>query len=219
MLAEVIAGGHRAGGDRTGGDRAGGVRTGGDRAAGGDRRVAVGIDARTPWLRRHCAVGRVCSAQGHLRSATPAGLRPGRTRGTLLRRYTETRRRHPLAPQGVVADGIAAETALTEPLRAVSDLVVDTSGLPVGQLRRMIERHFGSEAGQPGLAVSLMSFAYPKGLPREADLVFDARFLRNPHYDPILRPRTGMDPEVGAYVEADPDFSEFFFTDRRTGRP
>jgi UPF0042 nucleotide-binding protein len=60
------------------------------------------------------------------------------------------------------------------------------------------------------MAVSLISFAYPKGLPREADLVFDARFLRNPHYDPILGPKTGLDPEVGAYVEADPDFSNFF---------
>ncbi len=55
-----------------------------------------------------------------------------------------------------------------------------------------------------------MSFAYPRGLPREADLVFDARFLRNPHYDPILQPRTGLDPEVGAYIEADPDYQAFF---------
>jgi UPF0042 nucleotide-binding protein len=60
------------------------------------------------------------------------------------------------------------------------------------------------------MAVSLVSFGYPKGLPQEADLVFDARFLRNPHYDPILRPKTGLDPDVGAYVEADPDFSKFF---------
>jgi len=129
---------------------------------------------------------------------------------TLLRRYTETRRRHPLAPQGVVADGIAAETALTEPLREAADLVVDTSGLPISNLRRMIERHFGVDSGQAPLAVSLVSFAYPRGLPREADLVFDARFLRNPHYDPILRPKTGMDRDVAAYVQGDPDFGNFF---------
>ncbi len=91
--------------------------------------------------------------------------------------------------QGVVADGIAAEIALTEPLREHADLVVDTSGLPIANLRRLIERHFGAGADEAQLVVSLVSFAYPKGLPREADLVFDARFLRNPHYDPILRPR------------------------------
>ena len=79
-------------------------------------------------------------------------------------------------------------------------------------LRRLIERHFGagSDAEESRLVVSLISFAYPRGLPREADLVFDARFLRNPHYDPILRPRTGLDPEVGAFIEADPDFATFF---------
>ncbi len=88
--------------------------------------------------------------------------------------------------------------------------MVYTSGLPITNLRRLIERHFGVDAGQTRLAVSLVSFAYPRGLPREADLVFDARSLRNPHYDPILRPKTGLDPAVGAYVEADPDFSSFF---------
>jgi UPF0042 nucleotide-binding protein len=129
---------------------------------------------------------------------------------TLLRRYTETRRRHPLAPQGVVADGIAAEMVLTEPLREHADLVVDTSGLPIANLRRLVERNFGTGADQAQLVVSLVSFAYPKGLPRQADLVFDARFLRNPHYDPILRDRTGMDRDVAAYVEADSDFEDFF---------
>jgi UPF0042 nucleotide-binding protein len=131
---------------------------------------------------------------------------------TLLRRYTETRRRHPLAPQGVVADGIAAEAALTEPLREHADLAVDTSGLPIAHLRRLIERRFGAGADQAQLVVSLISFAYPRGLPQEADLVFDARFLRNPHYDPILGIKTGLDRDVGAYVEADPDFAKFFLS-------
>jgi UPF0042 nucleotide-binding protein len=110
----------------------------------------------------------------------------------------------------VVAEGIAAEIALTEPLRDHADLVVDTSGLPIANLRRLVERHFGGGDDQTQLVVSLVSFGYPRGLPQEADLVFDARFLRNPHYDPILRPKTGMDPDVGAYVEADPDFENFF---------
>ena len=129
---------------------------------------------------------------------------------TLLRRYTETRRRHPLAPLGIVADGIAAEIALTEPLREEADLVVDTSDLPIANLRHLIERHFGADATHAQMAISLVSFAYPKGLPREADLVFDARFLRNPYYDPILRNKSGLDPDVGSYIEADPDYPTFF---------
>jgi len=180
----------------------------GDKAA-GDRKVAVGIDART----RGFDADGVLDAIARLRAASGLRLQlvyAWADDSTLLRRYTETRRRHPLAPQGVVADGIAAETALTEPLREAADLVVDTSGLPIANLRRMIERHFGVDSGQAPLAVSLVSFAYPRGLPREADLVFDARFLRNPHYDPILRTKTGLDPEVGAYVEGDPDFASFF---------
>jgi UPF0042 nucleotide-binding protein len=175
----------------------------------GDRKLAVGIDART---RGFDAVN-VLNAIGRLRGNSGLSIQlvyAWADESTLQRRFTETRRRHPLAPQGVVADGIAAEIALTEPLRAYADLVVDTSGLTIANLRRLIERHFGAGADQAQLVVSLVSFAYPKGLPHEADLVFDARFLRNPHYDPILGPKTGLDPEVGAYVEADTDFAKFF---------
>jgi RNase adapter protein RapZ len=175
----------------------------------GDRKLAVGIDART----RGFDAAEVLSVLARLRTNPNLRLQlvyAWADESTLLRRFTETRRRHPLAPQGVVTEGIAAEMALTEPLREEADLVVDTSGLPIANLRRLIERHFGADVDQAQMAVSLVSFAYPKGLPREADLVFDARFLRNPHYDPILRPKTGMDPEVGAYVEADPDFPTFF---------
>jgi UPF0042 nucleotide-binding protein len=198
VLEEVIADGDKPKGDTPDGDK----------AAGG-RKLAVGIDART----RGFDAGDLLDAVARLRADSDLSLQlvyAWADESTLLRRYTETRRRHPLAPQGVVADGIAAETALTEPLREAADLVVDTSGLPISNLRRMIERHFGADAGQAPLAVSLVSFAYPRGLPREADLVFDARFLRNPHYDPILRQKTGLDPAVGAYIETDPDFVTFF---------
>jgi UPF0042 nucleotide-binding protein len=175
----------------------------------GDRKLAVGIDART----RGFDANNVLDAIARLR--TNPGLRiqlvyAWADDSTLLRRYTETRRRHPLAPQGMVADGIAAEIVLTKPLREQADLVVDTSGLPIANLRRLIERHFGAGADQARMVVSLVSFAYPKGLPREADLVFDARFLRNPHYDPILRSKTGMDRDVAAYIEADTDFAKYF---------
>jgi RNase adapter protein RapZ len=175
----------------------------------GDRKLAVGIDART----RGFDADGVLEVIARLRTDSSLRLQlvyAWADESTLLRRYTETRRRHPLAPQGVVAEGIAAEIALTEPLREAADLVVDTSDLPIANLRRLIERHFGADAEAAQMAISLVSFAYPKGLPREADLVFDARFLRNPHYDPILRARTGLDPDVGAYVEADPDFATFF---------
>ncbi len=128
----------------------------------------------------------------------------------LIRRFTETRRRHPLAPMTRVTDGIAKEIQLTAALRAAADLVIDTSDVPLPMLRRTIEQRFSSTAStDAGMTVSLISFAYPAGLPRDADLIFDARFLRNPHYDPMLRDRTGLDGDVAAYVEADPDFAPF----------
>ena len=176
-----------------------------------DHNLAVGIDART---RGFDAQG-VLETMEHLRR-NPAQrvqlLYAWADERTLLRRYSETRRRHPLAPHGRVTDGIAAETALTEVLREAADLVIDTSDLPLAGLRRIIEQNFGALAdeNQALMAISLISFGYPQGLPREADLVFDARFLRNPHYDPILRPRTGLNPEVGAYVAADTDFAPFY---------
>jgi UPF0042 nucleotide-binding protein len=100
-------------------------------------------------------------------------------------------------------------------LQEAADLVIDTSELPLAALRRIIEQRYGNADGEdgepsPGLSVTLMSFGFPTGLPREADVVMDARFLRNPHYDTVLRPLTGLDPRVGTYVEADPDFGEFF---------
>ncbi|MEJ0018578.1 MAG: RNase adapter RapZ [Acetobacteraceae bacterium] len=176
-----------------------------------DQRLAIGVDART----RGFDAALVLETLDRLHD-NPA-LRPELVfawadETTLLRRYTETRRRHPMAPQGRVSDGIAQEETLTAPLRERADLVIDTTGLPLASLRRLIDRHFGveSDADESRLVVSLISFAFRHGLPREADLVFDARFLRNPHYDPILQPRTGLDADVGAFIEADPDFATFF---------
>ena len=179
----------------------------------GDRPVAIGLDARS----------RGFDAPAVLATLDRLRLNPGlrlhlvfalAEAPVLLRRFTETRRRHPMAPQGRVIDGIEEEMALTLPLRDAADMVIDTSELPLPALRRLVEDRFGLGeglgAGPVALMVTLMSFAFPAGLPREADMVFDARFLRNPHYDPILRPRTGMDADVAAYVEADPDFLAFF---------
>jgi len=176
-----------------------------------DRNVAIGVDART----RGFDAELVLEALERLRrnpKLRPELVYTWADQTTLFRRYTETRRRHPLAPQGLVADGIANEEVLTGPLRGGADLVIDTSDLTLAALRRLIDRHFGaaSNADESRLVVSLISFAYTLGLPREADLVFDSRFLRNPHYDPILRDRTGLDPAVGAYIASDPDFATFF---------
>lgn len=174
------------------------------------RPLAVGVDARSSGFDAR----EVLTTLARLR-LDPA-LRPELVfawadEAALLRRYTETRRRHPLAASGGVAHGIAAEAAITAPLRESADLLLDTSDLPLPELRRLIEQRFGHGGdGDARLTVSLVSFAYPRGLPREAELVFDARFLRNPHYDPILRNSTGVAQDVGAYIEADPDFPRFF---------
>ncbi len=127
---------------------------------------------------------------------------------TLLRRFTETRRRHPLAHDRPVADGIARERGLMAPLREAADLVIDTSRLPLPALRRLLESRFG-DSRETGLVLTVMSFAYRYGLPREADLVLDVRFLANPHYDPALRPLTGRDPEVGAFILRDGALAPF----------
>lgn len=126
----------------------------------------------------------------------------------LLRRFTETRRRHPLALDRPVTDGIKREREMLEPLRCEADQVFDTSSLSIHELRRLVVGHFRFDPGG-GLLVFVTSFSYRHGLPREADLVFDVRFLANPHWDPALRPLTGQAPEVAAYIEKDKDFNVF----------
>jgi UPF0042 nucleotide-binding protein len=172
-----------------------------------ERNLAIGVDARS----RGFAADAVLAVLARLR--LNPGLQPRLIYATaeekyLLRRYSETRRRHPLAQDGTVAEGIAVERGLTEPLAQAADLLIDTSSLPLPRLRQLVEQHFG--AGAPGLVLSLVSFAFPAGLPPEADLVFDARFLRNPHYNPVLKDLTGLDPEVGKFIEQDPDFAAYY---------
>ncbi len=125
----------------------------------------------------------------------------------LARRFTETRRRHPMAPDRSLTDGIRRERVLIAPLRAKADVIIDTSHLSPGDLRRLTSGHFGAE-GDDELVVSVVSFSYRKGLPREADLVFDVRFLANPHYDARLRPMTGVDLPVQNFIGSDPRFGK-----------
>ncbi len=129
---------------------------------------------------------------------------------TLLTRYKETRRRHPLAPSGTVADGIRSEAALLESIRHRADAFIDTTGLSANALRRRITADL-LEHDQPSrLAVSFFSFGHKYGPPRDADLSFDVRFLSNPHYVGDLRPKTGFDPEVVDYIAADGRLQRFY---------
>ncbi|WP_207792249.1 RNase adapter RapZ [Polymorphobacter multimanifer] len=124
----------------------------------------------------------------------------------LVRRFSETRRRHPLAIDRPAADAIGLERHLTEPLKRWADLVIDTSDLSVSDLRRRIAEQLG-QADRAGLTITLQSFGFAHGLPRNADLVFDMRFLANPHWDMALRPLTGEDARVATHVKADPAYA------------
>jgi UPF0042 nucleotide-binding protein len=129
---------------------------------------------------------------------------------TLLNRYKETRRRHPLAPHGSVVDGIHAERALLGPVRERADWCIDTSGLSANALRRKVADEL-LEPGTPGrLAVTFTSFGHKHGPPRDADLALDVRFLPNPHYEPDLRPLTGFDQRIVDYVGRDGRLQEFY---------
>jgi len=127
----------------------------------------------------------------------------------IARRFTETRRRHPMAVDRPVMDGIQRERAIMEPIRVHADYVFDTSDLNIHDLRRMISQTF-APAHIEQLVVTVQSFAFPRGLPRDADMVFDVRFLRNPHYVNGLRPLDGRDSPVADYIVQDPAFSSFF---------
>jgi UPF0042 nucleotide-binding protein len=126
----------------------------------------------------------------------------------LARRFTETRRRHPIAVDRPLADGIQKERTLMLPVREHADEVLDTSELVGADLRRVLWSRFQLGADR-GLAVTVTSFSFRHGLPRESDLVFDVRFLENPYYDPAMRPLDGRDVSVADFIATDPDFQPF----------
>ncbi len=178
----------------------------------GDLPIAVGVDTRSRGFEPTALLKII--ERLRLRPDLDTTLLFATAEDTvLLRRYTETRRRHPLAPGGPlgtrVQDGIAREILLMAPLRQAADLLVDTTEVPLPELRRRMEARFRPE-GAPGLSITVQSFGFPKGLPREADMVFDMRFLRNPHYVEALKPLTGRDAGVANYVAEDPAFAGFW---------
>lgn len=131
------------------------------------------------------------------------------TPSELIRRYSQTRRRHPLAPLETPTEGIAREIDLLAPIRARADHLIDTTEMSPHDLKAEIGHWFDQRAASP-MAVSVQSFSYKRGLPRGLDMVFDCRFLANPHWQAALREHDGRDPLVSGFVEKDPRFAEFF---------
>ena len=168
-------------------------------------RIAVGIDARS--------LGDLADVPEALSQIGAQGLDPKLlffdTRDdVLLRRYADTRRRHPLSHLGLVlADAISLERQALKPLRQIADRVLDTSDLNVHQMRRHILTEYGLSGA--GLSLLFESFAYRRGLPPEADFVFDARVLPNPHWDARLRPLSGRDADVRGYLEARAEVADY----------
>lgn len=170
------------------------------------RPLAVGIDSRSRGFKPAGLVKQI-------KALREAGGRDVQTLfidcagAELERRFSETRRRHPLAEDRPAADGIAREREMMESLRRWAEHVVDTTNYSSNDLQQEVRQRFGdTDTDEPVLTI--LSFGFARGLPRNADLVFDMRYLRNPHWDPKLRPGTGLDPEVAAYVIADPAYED-----------
>ncbi|OBC13481.1 RNase adaptor protein RapZ [Mycobacterium sp. 852013-50091_SCH5140682] len=173
--------------------------------------LAVVMDARSRGF-----TGDLDSVRNELatRNITPRVLFLEASDAILVRRYEQNRRSHPMQGNQTLAEGIAAERAMLAPVRAVADLVIDTSALPVPALRASIERAFGGEAVSD-TNVTVESFGYKYGLPMDADTVMDVRFLPNPHWVDELRPHTGQHAAVRDYVLGQPGAHEFLETYHR----
>ena len=178
-----------------------------DRAPTG-RPTALGIDARN----RDFSTNGVVDIIGRLSDRSDVVLEVvylDCAADTLLRRFSETRRRHPLSPAEPVAEGISRDADILAPIKERADILIDTSDLSPHDLRAEMSHWFGSRSAH-GLAVTLQSFSYKRGVPRGIDTVFDVRFLRNPYWVEELRRLDGRDPKVAAHIGADPRFDRFF---------
>ncbi|WP_058834080.1 RNase adapter RapZ [Luteimonas abyssi] len=170
------------------------------------RKLAVGIDVRN----RHQELTQVSHWLSQVGSMgfDPRLVFFDTEDAVLIRRYADTRRRHPLSHLGLsLADAIARERQVLKPLRTLADAVVNTSDLNVHQLRRRVITELG--LADTSLSLLFESFAYRHGVPSDADFVFDARALPNPHWDPRLRPLSGRDREVAEYLDGSPEFGEY----------
>ncbi|MGB4108199.1 MAG: RNase adapter RapZ [Alphaproteobacteria bacterium] len=166
------------------------------------RPVAIGIDTRS----------RGFSADAILEKTRALGatlLFVACDAAILQKRFSETRRRHPLAQDRPASAGIRKEQKKLAKLRTMADITIDTSELSVHDLRHILEGHFVIRRKGGRLVVTLMSFAFRNGVPREADIVMDVRFLKNPHWVKSLKSKTGMDKKVGAYIRKDTQWAPF----------
>ncbi|NNM77651.1 RNase adapter RapZ [Sphingomonas sp. ID1715] len=168
------------------------------------RPLAIGVDSRTRGFDAEAMVRRL-SRLRQKAMFDVSTLFLDCAGAELERRYDETRRPHPLALDRPASDGIARERELLAPLRQAADHLVDTTDLSRSGLQQEVRARFGHEHG-PEMVLSVISFGFSRGLPRNADLVFDLRFLRNPHWDRVLKPMTGLDPAVGDYIAQDPAY-------------
>ncbi len=174
------------------------------------RPMALGLDVRNRDFSPQALLEALQLLAG-VQGAEPELLYLDCRADVLARRYSETRRRHPMAPDGEPADGIQRELTLFEPVKMQADVLIDTSELSPHELRAAVEEQFAPREGQ-SLALTVKSFSYKRGLPQSADMVFDCRFLRNPHWQPELREMDGGDAPVVDYVTQDPAFAPFFET-------
>jgi UPF0042 nucleotide-binding protein len=170
--------------------------------------LAIGFDSRTRGFNPHQIIERVKKLSDR-RELEVTTLFLDCSGQELERRYNETRRRHPLAADMPAVSGIAAERELLEPLRRWADMVIVTTDFSSNQLQQVIRERFAPLSSQK-LTLTLSSFGFSRGMPPVADLVFDMRFLDNPHWDEKLRPLTGRDAPVGEYIRRDPAFAEAF---------
>ena len=170
-----------------------------------ERPLAIGIDSRTRGFDAQAILRRAAKLREDQQQQVEI-LFVDAADAVLAQRFSATRRRHPLALDRPAEDGIANERALLEPLREVAEHLIDTSDTNSNALQQDIRQRFGDVATvSPTLVVS--SFSYARGLPRDADLVLDMRFLRNPHWDERLLPGTGLDADVSAYIAEDPAYA------------
>ncbi|MCU9848468.1 RNase adapter RapZ [Defluviimonas sp. WL0024] len=173
-----------------------------------NRPVALGIDVRNRDFSANALI-ELIDRLTRLPELAPEVLYLDCREEELVRRYGETRRRHPLSGAESPAEGVRSEIDLLIPIRARAEILVDTSDLTPHDLKAEITRWFAPGA-DARLSVSVHSFSYKRGVPRGLDMMFDCRFLRNPYWEPELRTRDGQDAAVAAFVEADPRFAEFF---------
>jgi RNase adapter protein RapZ len=169
------------------------------------RPLALGVDSRTRDFDCRHILDRARSLRDGGRQTSILFL--DASGAEITRRYSETRARHPLAQDRRIEDGIIYERELLAPLRAAADELIETTGLTTNDLQAMLRQRFG-ESARAGVTLTVLSFAFSRGVPRDADLMFDMRFLRNPHWVPRLKPHDGRHPEVAAYIAADPIYDE-----------